>query len=86
MGTALTAIGALIMLVGGVMVLIKAFQKSILWGLGSLCVPFVSIVFVILNWSEPQVKKGFLIQIGGLVIYIAGIVLGGANPMMPHPK
>lgn len=86
MGTALTAIGALIMLVGGVMVLIKAFQKSILWGLGSLCVPFVSLVFVILNWSEPQVKKGFLIQIGGLVIYIAGIVLGGANPMMPHPK
>ena len=85
MGSLLVIVGGVIMLVGGIMVLIKAFQKSVLWGLGSLCVPFVSLVFVILNWSDPQVRKGFFIQVGGLVIYILGLVLGGTNPMMHRP-
>lgn len=86
MGSALIVVGALIFIVGHLLILIKAFQKSILWGLGSFCVPFVSLIFVILNWSEPLVKKAFLLEVGGLVIYILGIVFGGANFLAHRPQ
>ena len=40
------------------------------WGLGSLFVPFVSLIFVILNWQDS--KKPFLIQVVGVVLCLVG--------------
>ena len=60
-GLLLIIVGGLTMLVGNIMVLIKAFQTSILWGLGSFFVPFVILVFVIMHWEDS--KKGFLIAL-----------------------
>lgn len=72
-GMVLTLVGGVTAFVGGIMILIKAFQKSILWGLGSLIIPFVILVFVILNWEES--KQGFLIWLAGFIVIILGTVL-----------
>ncbi len=69
----LMAIGGIIMLVGGIMFLIVAFKESVLWGLGSMFVPFVSLVFLIKFWG--QAKKPFFIQLAGLPFYLIGWVM-----------
>ncbi len=73
-GMILMLVGWLVALVGGIMILIKAFQASIWWGLGSLFIPFVILVFVALNWEDS--KQGFLIWLAGFVVAIVGMVLG----------
>jgi hypothetical protein len=73
MGTLLVILGAIAMLVGGIWLLIEAFKESVLWGLGSIFIPFVSLVFVIMHWGVS--KNPFLIQIGGLVLLVIGSVL-----------
>ncbi len=69
-GGLLIAVGAIIMAIFSIIIYIKAFKESIWWGLGSLFVPFVSLVFVIMNWQ--MCKKPFLIMIGGALILGAG--------------
>ncbi len=73
---ALMAVGAIGSLVFGIMILIKAFQTSILWGLGSLLVPFVILVFVAMHWG--LTKKPFLYLVGCWVLMLIGGALGGA--------
>ena len=75
MATVLLFIGVAICLVGGIWLLVVAFQESIWWGIGSLLLPIVGLIFVILHWQEA--KKPFLIQLGGVAFMILGIVLGG---------
>jgi len=70
---ALLGIGVIIMLIGGIMMLIEAFKEHVLWGLGWLLVPFVSLVFLIMHWAKA--KKGFFIWLIGLPFYIIGMVL-----------
>ena len=72
-GTILIAIGLIIALVYGIILLIKAFQTHILWGLGSLFVPFVSLVFVIMHWDVA--KKPFLMGLISIPFYIAGTAM-----------
>lgn len=76
-GMVLLVIGAIVMLVGSIMVLIEAFKEHILWGLGFLFVPFVSIVFIVMHWNVS--KKGFFIWLAGLPFYAIGIGLGVAG-------
>jgi len=76
-GTLLMFLGWLIALIGGIMVLIKAFQQSVWWGLGSIFIPFVSLIFVIMYWSVA--KKGFLISLGGTVLAIVGVFVAAAG-------
>jgi len=66
-------IGGIIMFVGGIMFLIVAFKESVLWGLGSMFVPFVSLVFLIKFWG--QAKRPFFIQLAGLPFYFIGWVI-----------
>ena len=75
MGTLLVILGGIAMFVGGIWLLVEAFKESVLWGLGSIFIPFVSLVFVIMHWDVS--KTPFLIQIGGLVLLIAGVVITG---------
>jgi hypothetical protein len=62
--------GLLTLLVGGLMFLVAGFRTSILWGLGILFVPFVSLVFLILEW--PAAKRGFFVQLYGILFVIIG--------------
>jgi len=57
-----------IMLIGGIWVIVIAFQKSLLWGLGSLIIPFVALIFVAMNFNET--KKPFFIWLGGFILYL----------------
>jgi hypothetical protein len=68
MMTALYFLGCILLLVGGIWIVVLAFKKSVLWGIGSLIVPFVSLIFVIMNWQDS--KKPFLIQIAGVVLVV----------------
>ncbi len=64
------------MLVGSIWLLVTAFQESILWGLGTLLVPFVGIIFVIMHWDAA--KKPFLIWAAGFVPYVIGMILAAS--------
>jgi hypothetical protein len=68
------------MFVFGVILLVKAFQTSVLWGLGYIFVPFVSLIFVVLHWQET--KKPFLYLLAGSAIMVVGLVLGGSAAQM----
>jgi hypothetical protein len=74
-GLALTVIGAIIALVGAIWFLIVAFSENVLWGLGCLCVPLVSLVFLVMHLEKAG--KPFLIQVGGIVLYFLGSVVSG---------
>ncbi|MEM7050054.1 MAG: hypothetical protein AAF604_10355 [Acidobacteriota bacterium] len=67
--------------IGGIMILIAAFRQSVLWGLGTLIVPFVGLIFVILHWQEA--KRGFLLTLGGYaVLFLSIFVIGGMSSTM----
>jgi hypothetical protein len=54
------AIAIIISLIYGIALVIKAFQVSVLWGLGYLFVPFVSLIFIVVHWQiakDPFLKS-----------------------------
>jgi hypothetical protein len=53
------------------------------WGLGSLLIPFVSLVFVILNWQDS--KSPFFTQIVGVVLSVIGVWQLGGMAAMGQP-
>jgi F0F1-type ATP synthase assembly protein I len=73
----LISIGALISIVFGVQLLITAFQESILWGLGYIFIPLVSLIFIIVHWQEA--KKPFLRGLIGIPFFILGAILAPAS-------
>ncbi len=73
MGMVLLIVGYVAMLIGGIWLLVTAFKESVLWGVLSLLVPFAALVFVVKHWDVS--KKPFLIQIGGVALVIAGVML-----------
>ena len=75
-GMSLMGIGMGLGLLGGIWLLIVAFKESIWWGLGSLFIPFVSLIFVVLHWSVA--KTPFLISLLSIVMVIAGAFMTGA--------
>lgn len=83
MGMILMTLGSLISFVGGIWILILAFKKSIGWGLASLFIPFVILVFAFMNLDVA--KKPLLIVVAGVVLSVIGGVLGGAALMQMPP-
>jgi hypothetical protein len=67
---ALYYLGAVLALVGAIWLLVVAFKKSVWWGLGSFFIPFVNVIFAIMNWQVS--KTPFLIMIGGIVLCVIG--------------
>jgi len=65
--------GLIVGLVYGIILLVKAFQVSIWWGLGYLLVPFVALVFVIMHWDVA--KKPFLMSLLSIPLILLGVVL-----------
>ena len=72
-GIALIFIGGLIALVYGFLLLITAFRESILWGLGYMFIPFVSLIFVIVHWEKA--KDPFLKGLLCIPFIVVGLVL-----------
>lgn len=73
MATLLLLIGCLISLVSGIVILVEAFKTHILWGLGSLFIPIVALVFVLVHWN--RAGKAFLVNLlGGFLIFMARVM------------
>jgi glutaredoxin len=72
--------GAALALFGGILVMIAAFNESLLWGLCYIFVPFAKLAFLILHWAEA--KKGFFISLLGLAVFAGsfGIAWVAADP------
>jgi len=69
-------VGSILLLVGSLMIIVEAFKLSLWWGLGVLFIPFVGLIFVVLNWQEGR---------NGALVFILGSLLssvafyGGAD-------
>lgn len=75
--------GMLLLLVGGLAFIVVAFKESILWGLGVLFLPFVSLIFLILHWRTA--KTPFFWQIGGFLLVLLGVLVLEAHvPFFHH--
>lgn len=76
MSLILIILGSLVAGIGGLWLLVTAFQTSVLWGLGTLLVPLVSLIFVILNWEAA--RRPFLLQLAGAGMIILGVLFAPA--------
>jgi hypothetical protein len=74
--------GFVMALIGGIRILISAFRKSIIWGLGCLFVPFCKLIYLIVDWEAA--KSGFFLYLKGVGVIILGAVLGAV--MVPNYK
>ena len=85
LGWALAALSGIAMLVFGIQILIMAFKTSIGWGLASLLIPFVILVFVFKHWD--QTKTPFLRTLACLPVYVIGLGLAiyGTITAAPTP-
>jgi hypothetical protein len=64
-------LGALLSTVGGLWLVVNAFRSSgVLWGLGSLLVPFVAQLYGVMNFAGNKVP--LLLSVAGLVMIFAG--------------
>src|SRR6187431_2543001 len=68
-------LGLLLILVGSLLLLIATFRVSIWWGIASLLIPVVQIIFVFKYWSES--KSAIFAQTMGLLLILAAALVGG---------
>ncbi len=66
-------IGAIIMSVGGILFLVRAFKVSVVWGLVCLLVPFGSVIFLFKYFDEAATP--FVIQLFGLAVALVPFFL-----------
>ena len=66
--TILLVFGVILSVIGGIWFLIVAFQESVLWGLGCMFVPFVSLIFLITHWRDAA--KPFGVSLLGSVMVL----------------
>lgn len=79
LGTIIMFLGAIGGLIFWIQILIVAFKKHIGWGLGSLFIPLVGLVFVIMHWQDT--KTPFLRGLACWVVMIIGGVIAGMGSM-----
>ena len=72
-GALLIIISIIISIYYGIILIVRAFQAGILWGLGYLFVPFVALIFVFTHWEET--KSPFLKGLIALPLVFIGIML-----------
>lgn len=69
----LIVLGDVLLVVGGLWMLGVAFRTSILWGLGCLFLPFVSLIYSFSHWKEA--KGPFVTQVVGLLVVCIAVAL-----------
>lgn len=72
-GMIIFVIGAIISVIGGIWFLVVAFRQTVWWGLGSIFIPFVALIFLIMHWSDA--KKPFFVSLLGTVIMVVIAIL-----------
>jgi hypothetical protein len=59
---------------GGLWIIVLAWQKGVLWGLGCLFLPFLQLVYVALNWK--QARSAFFLLLAGIVAFFLSVASG----------
>lgn len=72
-GLLIMAVGGITLFVGGIWMLIEQFKTSIIWGLGCIFIPFVSLIWLIMHWEQGAMP--FFVSLGGAVVLFAGAFL-----------
>ena len=67
-------VGSIVSLIGAIWFLIAAFRQSILWGLGCIFVPFVSLIFLIVHWRDAAKPFGVSL-LGSIIIAVAAVIM-----------
>jgi hypothetical protein len=75
MGIVLLVLGIGLSVVGGLWLLITAFQESVGWGVACLLLPIVGLIFVFLHWEDA--KKPFLVGLAGNLLLLAAHAMKG---------
>lgn len=75
MGSILFFLGVILLLIGGIWILVEAFKESIVWGICSLIIPLVALVFALMHLD--RTKRALIIYVVGLVLTIIGASMGG---------
>lgn len=81
-GGVLVLAGGISIFIGCIMILIEAFKKSILWGLGTVFIAIVGLIFIVVHWDVA--KRGFLVAFGGWLMAIIGMALSGMPLTVPQ--
>ena len=85
LGVVLYVIGGIATFIGGIIILIAAFKKSVGTGFLTLCVPFYVLYFVFAQYESEKKGKVIGLWLGGLVLMLIGIGIaaaGGASMAM----
>ena len=77
MGFFLVLVCLLVAAVGSIWLLVLAFRENVWWGLGSLFLPFVIVIFAIMHW--PVAKRAFLIYVASIPLFIIGFVMAASS-------
>jgi hypothetical protein len=77
MATLLAFTGLILLGAGAIWLLIITFTESVLWGLLSLLLPVVGLIFVALNWQIT--KRAFVLELVGGLMFFGGMLLGHAG-------
>ena len=66
-------VGFVLSLIAGLWTVVLAFLDHWGWGLASLFVPCASLVFILLKWSKPAVRRSFFLGLAGSGLMFLGI-------------
>ena len=75
-------LGFVLSFAGYIWGLVLAFQQETVWGLLYFFIPCAALVFHVKYWSNLKIRKPFLIQLAGLLMFI----LGGLTTYVFHAK
>ena len=65
-------LGFVLSFAGYIWGLVLAFQQEMFWGFLYFLIPGAALVFHVKFWSNLKIRKAFLIQCGGLLMFILG--------------
>ena len=75
-------LGFVLSFAGYIWGLVLAFQQETVWGLLYFFIPCAGFVFHVKYWSNLKIRKAFLVQCGGLLMFL----LGGFTTYVFHAK
>lgn len=86
-GVLFFVLGLVVTYVGYIWGLGQAFREEFIWGVLYFVVPFAGLVFYLKKWSNPKIRKSFLIQLSGWLVTFVGYqiaALGGLQNFVPN--
>jgi len=73
-------VGLILTYIGGMIITVVAFRRSVVWGLGTILLPLVGVIVVFRQWTEA--KPGFLLALLGLTLAVGPFALGDVRDQL----